>query len=222
MADLPTERQFGDYESWQGRHVLDPSGDRLGVVREIYLDRDTHQPEWVLVEVDDGDGDARFVPLADAAIEDDAIRVAHARETVAAAPGMGTELRIDTEQERRLYAHYGVPHSDERSDTVLPVTEAEAETEAGAPPPVQPSHVVTPTPTSPAPQAAAGSLEDDVPAAVTDGPAPAAGPETPWTAPPPLPPPDAEPGRSRPIIPIVAGVAAAVAAVAALIWRLRS
>src|SRR5436190_1934671 len=113
MADLPTDRQFGDYGTWPGRDVLDPDGERLGAVREIYLDRETHQPEWVLVDVDGGD--QRFIPLADAAIEDAAIRVAHRRDAVAAAPGIGAEPRIDPEQERSLYAHYGVPYSDEQS-----------------------------------------------------------------------------------------------------------
>src|SRR5919204_5743479 len=83
MADLPSEREFGDYASWPGRQVLDPSGERVGAVREIYLDRETHEPEWVLVAVDGGD--ERFVPLADASVEGDAIRVAHRRETVVAA-----------------------------------------------------------------------------------------------------------------------------------------
>ena len=67
MAQLPTQSQFGDYGEWPGRDVLDSGGERLGGVREIYLDRETGQPEWVLVDVD-GD-EARFVPLADADVE---------------------------------------------------------------------------------------------------------------------------------------------------------
>ena len=67
MAQLPTQSQFGDYGEWPGRDVLDSGGERLGGVREIYLDRETGRPEWVLVDVD-GD-EARFVPLADADVE---------------------------------------------------------------------------------------------------------------------------------------------------------
>src|SRR5690348_3686835 len=136
MADLPTERQFGDYGTWPGRDVLDPDGERLGAVREIYLDRETHQPEWVLV--DTNGGDQRFVPLADADIDDAGIRVAHRRDAVAAAPGIGAEPRIDPEQERRLYAHYGVPFSDEQSSTVLPETESAPSEYAAATPDPKP------------------------------------------------------------------------------------
>ena len=67
MTQLPDESLFGDYGEWPGRDVLDSGGERLGGVREIYLDRETGQPEWVLVDVDGGE--ARFVPLADAAVE---------------------------------------------------------------------------------------------------------------------------------------------------------
>ena len=76
MTELPNESLFGDYGEWPGRDVLDSGGERLGDIREIYLDRETGQPEWVLVDVD-GDT-ARFVPLADAAVESSTIRVAHA------------------------------------------------------------------------------------------------------------------------------------------------
>ena len=106
MAQLPTQSQFGDYSEWPGRDVLDAGGQRLGAVREIYLDRETGRPEWVLVDV--ADGDARFVPLADANVEAWSIKVAHTAEKIKSAPGIGAEPRIDQSEERRLYAHYGL------------------------------------------------------------------------------------------------------------------
>ncbi|HEY7077683.1 MAG TPA: PRC-barrel domain-containing protein [Solirubrobacteraceae bacterium] len=179
MADLPTERQFGDYGTWPGRDVFDPNGERLGAVREIYLDRDTHQPEWVLVDVDGGD--ARFVPLADASIEDTAIRVAHRRDAVEAAPGIGAEPRIDPEQERRLYAHYGVPTSEEQSSTVLPEGEAAPseyaaatpEPEAGAEPEgwAPPAPAATPQATMPGATSAAAIPPPDAVSAAQPEPA---------------------------------------------------
>jgi PRC-barrel domain protein len=194
MADLPTARQFGDYASWPGRQVLDTGGERLGEVREIYLDRETHEPEWVLVAIDDGE--QRFVPLADAAIEEDAIRVAHRRETVTAAPGIGAEPRIDTEQEHRLYAHYGVPVSEEQSSTVLPATEPEPAAPQAQPaalgaaaaarePEPQPS-APEPEPTGFAPPVAATPEPEPAPAAIP--PQPAASEPAPPAEPPSRPP----------------------------------
>ena len=113
MTELPSESLFGDYGEWPGRDVLDSGGERLGGVREIYLDRETGQPEWVLVDVD-GDT-ARFVPLADASVESTTIRVAHAAATIRNAPGIGAEPRIDQSEERLLYAHYGLGFSEDDS-----------------------------------------------------------------------------------------------------------
>ena len=117
MAQLPTQSQFGDYGDWPGRDVLDSGGERLGGVREIYLDRETGRPEWVLVDVE-GD-EARFVPLADAEIADATIRVAHSAATIRTAPGIGTEPRIDQSEERRLYDHYGIGYSTDESSSGL-------------------------------------------------------------------------------------------------------
>jgi PRC-barrel domain len=110
MAQLPSQSQFGDYGEWPGRDVLDSGGERLGGVREIYLDRETGRPEWVLVDVD-GD-ESRFVPLADAAVESTTIRVAHSAAAIRNAPGIGAEPRIDQSEERRLYDHYGLGYLD--------------------------------------------------------------------------------------------------------------
>jgi hypothetical protein len=132
MAQLPTQSQFGDYGEWPGRDVLDSGGQRLGGVREIYLDRETGRPEWVLVEVEGGD--ARFVPLADAAVESTTIRVAHSAEVIRDAPGIGAEPRIDQSEEERLYAHYGLGYSAEESGSGLP---AEAPAPEPEPQPAQ-------------------------------------------------------------------------------------
>jgi len=123
MTQLPDESLFGDYGEWPGRDVVDNGGERLGGVREIYLDRETGQPEWVLVDVDGGE--ARFVPLADAAVETSQIRVAHAATVIRDAPGIGAEPRIDETEERRLYAHYGLGYSDDESISGLPTDDPE-------------------------------------------------------------------------------------------------
>jgi hypothetical protein len=119
MAQLPSQSQFGDYGEWPGRDVLDSGGERLGGVREIYLDRETGRPEWVLVDVEAED-EARFVPLADASVGTTTIRVAHSADTVRHAPGIGAEPRIDQSEERRLYDHYGLGYSEDASPSGLP------------------------------------------------------------------------------------------------------
>ena len=111
MAQLPTQSQFGDYSEWPGRDVLDSGGERLGGVREIYLDRETGRPEWVLVDVDGRRGALRPPGRRRRRV----LRrssVAHTREQIRSAPGIGAEPRIDQSEERRLYAHYGLGYSE--------------------------------------------------------------------------------------------------------------
>src|SRR6478609_2776993 len=141
MAQLPSESLFGDYSQWPGRDVLDSGGERLGGVREIYLDRETGHPEWVLVDVENDT--ARFVPLADASVGTATIQVAHTASEIRKAPGIGAEAQIDQAEERRLYAHYGLGYSEDDSGSGLPsedapvpeVTESREETIASTAPP---------------------------------------------------------------------------------------
>ena len=134
MTDLPESKDFGDYGKWPGRAVLDPTGRRLGEVREIYLDDATERPEWVLVELEDG---ARFVPLVDAQVENDAIRVAQASDRVQAAPSLEVQTELTQDEERRLYSHYGLSYSEDTSDSLLPeldgTTASEGDGDGAAP-----------------------------------------------------------------------------------------
>src|SRR4051794_39892902 len=129
MAQLPSQSQFGDYAEWPGRDVLDSGGERLGGVREIYLDRETGRPEWVLVDVDDAE--ARFVPLADASVESSRIRVAHSAAAIRSAPGIGSEPRIDQADQRRPYDPHGVGYPETDSASGLPAGEPKPDTGAG-------------------------------------------------------------------------------------------
>src|SRR4051812_24432148 len=102
MSELPEAETFGDYGQWPGRDVTDPTGERIGTVREIYLDDATDRPEWVLVEADAG---MRFVPLAGGAVDGKAIRVVHTAGAIAAAPALEPSKELTQDEERRLYDH---------------------------------------------------------------------------------------------------------------------
>ena len=117
MTDLPSQGDFDDFAAWSGRDVLGPGGDRLGAVDTIFLDEATGVPEWVLVSRDDGPA---FVPLAGASVEERAIRVEQGADRVAASPRPEVAETLSVADEKRLYEHYGLEHSQEESSTVLP------------------------------------------------------------------------------------------------------
>jgi PRC-barrel domain protein len=130
MTELPERDDFGDYGQWPGRAVLDPSGRRLGEIREIYLDDATDRPEWVLVDL--GDDGPRFVPLADATVAEDAIKVAQDPDRIGTAPTLEPSQELTQDEERRLYSHYGLRYSEDESDSLLPDPDQPPATEDAA------------------------------------------------------------------------------------------
>jgi sporulation protein YlmC with PRC-barrel domain len=143
MSELPESETFGDYGQWPGRDVMDPTGERLGKVREIYLDDATDRPEWVLVETDGG---PRFVPLAAGGVEGEKIRVAYAAAAVAAAPELEPTKELTQDEERRLYDHYDVKVSEDASDSLLPDPEQPAPEPVAAEPEPEPEPAPEPEP----------------------------------------------------------------------------
>jgi uncharacterized protein (TIGR02271 family) len=113
--------QVQDIQSLRGAEVYDRDGDKIGKVEEIFLDSDTQQPEWVAVATGLFGGKLSFVPLAEATVEGDSITVPYEKSQVKDAPradGDGGELSQDDES--ALYSHFGLPYSEERSDSGLP------------------------------------------------------------------------------------------------------
>ena len=38
-----------DVQTWRGRDLYDPEHDKIGEISDIYLDRQTGEPEWLAV-----------------------------------------------------------------------------------------------------------------------------------------------------------------------------
>jgi uncharacterized protein (TIGR02271 family) len=89
--------------------VIDPAGDKIGSVGQIFLDEDSGQPAWVTVRTGLFGMSESFVPLADAAVQGNDIRVSCDKATVKDAPRIDDEDgRITRSQEDELYRYYGL------------------------------------------------------------------------------------------------------------------
>ena len=108
-----------DISSLRGCDVLDRDGERIGKLDEIYLDDDTNQPEFALIS---GGlfGGSHFVPLAQASVEGDALRVPYAKDQVKDAPGVRADEKLSQDEEAQLYRHYGLDYGERRSGSGLP------------------------------------------------------------------------------------------------------
>jgi hypothetical protein len=125
---LPT---IDTVRGWQNLTLVASDGTVIGPIGSIYIDRDTRQPEWMLVGVDPGSA-RTFVPIQDAIQEGDTVRVPHQEATIRNCPDMDPDGDLSEDEEARLYNHYGVEYSTAASPSGLPAGEAEATTAAGA------------------------------------------------------------------------------------------
>ena len=89
------------------RKVIDPDGDKIGSVFDVYIDNDTDQPEWLAVTTGLFGTKVSFVPLADASFVGDDLQVPYAKSLVKDAPKAEADGRLSPEEEAALYRHYG-------------------------------------------------------------------------------------------------------------------
>ena len=114
MPDIDT------VQSWQGRTMVDPAGDKLGTIDAIYLDDETGQPEWATVNSGLFTSKTAFVPVAQAQPMGDSVQVPYDKQQVKNAPTMRADGSLSQDDEAELYRHYGLEYSEHRSDSGLP------------------------------------------------------------------------------------------------------
>jgi uncharacterized protein (TIGR02271 family) len=104
MPDIDTVR------TWEGRTMVDRDGNRIGPIDAIYLDDQTSQPEWALVNTGLFGTKASFVPLAQATQTDNDVRVPYDKQLVKDAPRVDPDQHLSEAEERQLWRHYGLDY----------------------------------------------------------------------------------------------------------------
>src|SRR3954465_8235694 len=91
-----------------GQDVYDASGDKIGSASEVYLDDESGQPEWVTVKTGLFGTKESFVPIRDADLTDDGVRVSVSKDQVKDAPKIDTDGHLSPQEEQELYRYYGL------------------------------------------------------------------------------------------------------------------
>jgi uncharacterized protein (TIGR02271 family) len=112
--------QTENVEQLRGSTVIDLTGDKIGKVEEIYLDEQTNEPEWVLVNTGLFGSNSTFIPLHGATPQDDALQVPFEKAQVKDAPNVAPDRQLSQAEEAELYQYYGIEYSESRSDSGLP------------------------------------------------------------------------------------------------------
>ncbi len=112
--------QKDDLLQKRGQDLYDADGDKIGAIEEIYLDAQTGEPEWALVNTGMFGTKSSFVPLQGASQDGDTLQVPYDKAQVKDAPKVDPDGELSQQEESELYAHYGLDYSESRSDSGLP------------------------------------------------------------------------------------------------------
>lgn len=97
-----------DLERTIGEKAYTPDGDKIGEVRNVYLDDNTEEPEFVAVETGLFGTKKNFVPVRDAQITDKGLVLPYDKDMVKNAPNVEADEHMSVEQERELFDYYGL------------------------------------------------------------------------------------------------------------------
>ena len=91
-----------------GSDVYDETGSKIGSATEVYLDDESGRPEWVTVRTGMFGTKESFVPIRDADMTGDGVRVAVSKDKVKDAPRIDTDGHLSPQEEQELYRYYGL------------------------------------------------------------------------------------------------------------------
>ena len=107
---MPTAEQVRE---WRGADLVDRDGDKIGTVEEIYVDSQSNQPEWALVNTGLFGTKSTFVPIRDASREGDSLQMPVEKAQVKDAPSIDSDGQLSQQEESELYRHYGLDYSSD-------------------------------------------------------------------------------------------------------------
>src|SRR3954470_20161654 len=101
MSDIDTS----PVSELTGRTVIDPDGDKVGTVFDVYIDNDTDQPEWLAITTGLFGTKVSFAPIAGAAFVGDDVQLGYTKTQVKDAPNADADGELSPDEESALYAH---------------------------------------------------------------------------------------------------------------------
>jgi len=91
-----------------GADVYDADGDKIGTASEVFLDDQSGNPEWVTVKTGLFGSKETFIPIRDANLTGDGLRVPVTKAAVKDAPKIDQDGHLSPEEESALYRHYNL------------------------------------------------------------------------------------------------------------------
>ena len=96
---------------WRGQDVVDPNGDKLGKLEEVYYDGETDEPAFAAVKTGLVSKSITLVPLERASVGRDYLRVDRRKAVFKKAPSFETDSEFSLDDEAATYAHYSLDYT---------------------------------------------------------------------------------------------------------------
>jgi uncharacterized protein (TIGR02271 family) len=106
-------------QALMGATAYDQDGAKLGKIGQVYLDDASGRPEFITVNTGLFGTNESFVPVTEATLEEDSLRVPFSKDQVKDAPNVDVDGgHLDESEEARLYEYYGMASSSGSSGDV--------------------------------------------------------------------------------------------------------
>lgn len=96
-------------EEWSGQEVVDQDGEKIGKLDEVFYDSSSDEPRFISVTTGVFGRHTYLVPLADATVGRDYVRVAYPAAQVQTVEASETDGQLDPVALRAVTESYGVP-----------------------------------------------------------------------------------------------------------------
>jgi sporulation protein YlmC with PRC-barrel domain len=104
-----------EVHDWHELDVDSKDGEHVGKLVDVYVTKDTGEPEFLLVSSGLLGHHLHLVPAAGATRSEERVHVAADKATIEGAPKVRADDDLDADEERRLFEHYGrdyTPHPE--------------------------------------------------------------------------------------------------------------
>jgi len=93
-------------DQYIGRNAVDPQGNKIGSIGQVYLDDNTGQPDWITVNTGLFGMKENFAPLAGSSFTGDDLILPFDKTVVKDAPDVADASHLDADEQQSLYAYY--------------------------------------------------------------------------------------------------------------------
>ena len=89
-----------------GRNAVDPQGNKIGSVGQVYLNDETGQPDWITVNTGLFGMKENFAPLAGSSFNGDDLVLPFDKDVVKDSPDINDSSHLDDDEQQSLYGYY--------------------------------------------------------------------------------------------------------------------